>query len=148
MVHKVRDQRSSGRFRLGSNRRQPCFIYDKGFPIAQYHGALDYILQFANVARPLVILEQIQRSLIDVLDFLTSRLSVTIDQVFDQQGNVVDALTERRDLNRENIEPVEQVLSEGAFSHRYSQVGVCSRDYSYVYGNCLTATNSFEFPLR
>src|SRR5206468_12116237 len=101
---------------------------------------------FANVDRPVVILEQIQRSLIDVLDFLASRLSVTIDQVFDQQGNVVHALTERRSLNRENIEPVEQVLSEGAFRHRYTQVRVCGREYSYVHLNCLTATNSFEFP--
>jgi hypothetical protein len=78
---------------------------------------------------PIVSLEQIQRSLIDVFDFLTSRLRVTIDQVFDEQGNVVNALTQCRDLNRENIQPVEQVLSEGAFSHRYTQVGVCSRDY-------------------
>ena len=54
---------------------EPCFVYDKGFPITQYHGALDYILQFANVARPVVILKQIQRPLIDVFNLLTSRFA-------------------------------------------------------------------------
>src|SRR6266436_5004231 len=146
MVHKVRDQRNSGRGRLGSNRRQPCFIYTKGFPIAQNHGALDYILQFANVARPVVSLEQVQSSLIYGSKPFAGCLCVTIDQVFDQQRNVVDALTQRRDSNRENIEAVEQILSEGAFRHCYTQVRVCSREYSYVHLNCLTATNSFEFP--
>src|SRR5258707_7944353 len=147
MVHKVCNQWNSRGGRLVYNWSQPGFIYDKGFPITQDHGALDYILQFANVTRPVVILEQIQRSLIDVLDFLASRLRVTIDEVFNQQGNVVDALAQRGDLNREDIEPVEQVLPEGAFSYGCTQVRVCSRDYSHVYRNCLTAPNSFEFSL-
>jgi len=57
MLDKVRDQRNGGR--LGSHRRQPGFIYRKGFPIAQNHDALDYILQLAEVARPVVSLEQV-----------------------------------------------------------------------------------------
>src|SRR4029077_6260070 len=119
----------------------------KGFPITQYHGAVDYILQLENVTRPVKILEQFQGSLIGVLDFLASRLRVTIDQVFNQQGNVIGSLAQRGDLNREDIEPVEQVLPEGAFSYSCTQVRVCSRDYSHVYRNCLTAPNSLEFAL-
>src|SRR6202011_1942848 len=51
------------------------------------------------------------------------------------------------DSNWKNIEPVEQVLPESAFSYGCTQVRICSRDYSYVYLNCLSTTNSFEFPL-
>src|SRR5260370_2799050 len=121
MVHKDCNQWSSRGGSIVCKWSQPGFIYDKVFRITQYHGALDYILQFANVARPVVILEQFQGSLIDVFDFLTSRVCVTIDQIFDQQRNVVDALTQRWDLNRENIKPVDQVLSERAFTHTVIQ---------------------------
>src|SRR5712675_453507 len=112
MLYKVRDQRNTRRGTLRSNRRQPGFIYTKGFPITQNHRALDYILQLANVARPVVSLEQIQGSLIYVSNLFTSCLRVTIDQVTDQQRNVVNALAQCRNSNRKNIETVEQILSE------------------------------------
>src|SRR5258705_4522019 len=146
MVYKVRDERNTRRGSLRSDWRQPGFIYGKGFPIAQNHGTLDYILQFANVARPVVSLKQVQGSLIDISNLFTSSLRVTIDQVFDQQRNVVNALAQCRYSNRENTEAVEQILSEGAFSHGCTQVHICSREDSYIHRNCLTSTDSFEFP--
>src|SRR5258708_9445640 len=105
------------------------------------------MLKFANVARAVVSLKQVQGSLIDISNLFTGCLRVTVDQVFDQQRNVVNALTQCRYSNRENIEAVKQVLSEGAFSHGCTQVRICSGEYSYVHRNCSTSTNSFEFPL-
>src|SRR5713101_815678 len=146
-LDKVSDQRNTRRSRPGSRRRKPGFIYTKGVSVAQDYRALDYILQLANVARPVVSLEHLQGFLAYVSNLFANCLGIAIDQVFDQQRNVVNALTQCRYANRENIQTVEQILTERAFSYGCTQVPIRSGKYSHVHRNRLAATHALEFPL-
>src|SRR4029077_8326297 len=115
--------------------------------IAQNHPSHDYVLQLADVARPIIGVEEFHGFLVDISNLLTRFLSVTVDQVADQQRNITNTLAQCRQSNRKNVETVKQVLTELAFSHRRGEVSIGSRYHPYVNRNCLTATHSLELPL-
>ena len=50
-------------------------------PVAQNHGPLDDVLQFANIARPIVVRERFQRLRWNSLDFPVQTLRVFLDEV-------------------------------------------------------------------
>ena len=54
---KVRDQGNGRRSRIRSRRHEPAWIDTEDFPVAKDYGPLDYILQFANVTGPVIVLE-------------------------------------------------------------------------------------------
>src|SRR5882762_1101157 len=70
---------------------------------------------------------------------------VAIDQILDQDGNIVAALPQCWHSKREHVEAVEQILTEGAFSHGCTQVPIRCRENAYVNRNCLAPSHSFEF---
>src|SRR5580700_2544114 len=60
----VRNQRSSRRSQFGSHVSEPGLIYKESLPFRQNYRPLDYILQFADVARPIVGVEELHRLLV------------------------------------------------------------------------------------
>src|ERR1700719_1326836 len=58
VLDKGSNQRSSRRSRCGSHVREPGLIYEERLPFRQNHRPLDYILQLADVARPIVCVEE------------------------------------------------------------------------------------------
>src|SRR6185369_7134552 len=68
---------------------------------------------FADVAGPAIALHAIERGLVDLLLRQTLALS-QIEEVADQVGNVLKPLAQRRQSQRHDVEPEEQVLAEQA----------------------------------
>jgi len=70
MLDKVSNQWSNRRSRFGSHVREPGLIYKEGLPFTQNHRPLDYILQLADIARPIVCVEEFDRFLVYVSNLL------------------------------------------------------------------------------
>src|SRR5438552_17147110 len=87
-------------------------------PFRQNHRTLDYILQLADVARPIVCVEELDRLLVYVSNLLAQFFGVAVDQVSDQQGNIANALAQCRQSNRKNVEAVKQILTKPDLRHR------------------------------
>jgi hypothetical protein len=62
--------------------------------ITQDYGPLHYVLQLANVAWPIVGLQPLQSSPVDVSDLLPGLIRVTLDEIRGQQGNIFRALAQ------------------------------------------------------
>src|SRR5580704_2755640 len=143
---KISNQRSSRCRQFGSYVREPGLIHEESLPFRQNYRPLDYILQLADVARPIVSVEEFNRLLVYAPNLLAQFLGIAVDQVSDQQGNIAIALAQCRQANRKNVEAVKQILTKPALGHRCSQVSIRSGNHPYVNGYRLTAPHSFEFP--
>jgi hypothetical protein len=80
VLDEVGDQGSSRRSHLGSRMREPCLIYKESLPFRQNHRPFNYILQLADVSRPIVRLEEFHRLLVYVSNLLAQFLGVAVDQ--------------------------------------------------------------------
>jgi hypothetical protein len=88
---------------------------DQGRAGGQHHRALDHVFQFAHIALPVVIHQRTQRFRRQVQRMPAILLRELHDEVFGQQRNVVLALAQRRQVDGDDIQPVEQVFAELAF---------------------------------
>jgi hypothetical protein len=68
---------------------EPTFIDAKILRLGNDHGALDYILQFADISRPPVGLQELHALLGDARDLLSSLAGIAIDKVLHQQRNIL-----------------------------------------------------------
>ncbi len=78
----------------------------------QDHRPLDRVLQLANVAGPVVLLQPGQHAVVDPVDAPAGPMRVLLNEVLDQRRNVVAPLAQRRDLDRDHVEAIEQILLE------------------------------------
>ena len=78
----------------------------------QDDGALDGVLELADVAGPVVLLQRRQHAVVDAVDPPAGTLGVLPDEVLDQRRDVFAPIAQRRDLDRNDVEPVEQVVLE------------------------------------
>ena len=76
VLDKVSNQRSSRRNQFGSHVREPGLVYKESLPFRQNHRPLDYILQLADVARPIVSVEEFDRLLVYVSNLLAQFFGV------------------------------------------------------------------------
>lgn len=143
---KVCYQRHARRGRPGSRWRKPCPIHAKRFSFAENHGPLDYILQLADVARPIISFEQIQGTSADVTDSLARLVRVAVNQVLGQQRNIVGALSKRRQSNREYTQAIVQILTKAALRHGRAQVSICGRQHPHIRRDRLVSANDQMIP--
>src|SRR6185312_15203418 len=85
--------------------------------------------------------------LADTSNPLAGLPSISFDEIFHEQWNVTTSVPKRRDVNRKDIEPVEQVRPEATVPDGCRQVLVRRREHSDVDEYRLVSTDSFEFPL-
>src|ERR1700690_413230 len=57
---------------------------------------------------------------------------VPINKIFNQQWNVVSSLSKRRDVNRKNIQAVEQIATEGPLADRGLQITIGGCDHPNI----------------
>ena len=98
----------------------------------QHHRLLDLVLQFPDVPRPLIghhLLNSCRRKALHVLPQLLVEVG---EEVVDQERNVLLALSERREMDWDHVEPVEEILTKGLFLYRLNEVLVRGGDYSNV----------------
>src|SRR5690242_11299765 len=93
------------------------------------YGPLDHILEFPNVARPIVIDEQGHRVRPDVVDRLPVVGCILSEEVLGKHWDVVGAVPQRRDGNVDNVDAVEQVTPKGARVDHVREIPVrCEQD--------------------
>src|SRR5438093_5833554 len=123
---------------------QPGFIHREGFAIAQDYGPLNDVLQLTNIPRPSVGLEKLHGPRVDISDALARLFGITLDEVFDEQRNVVDAFAQRRNSERKDVEAVEEVGAKAARFDGKFEIAICGRNHPHVDGNRLAASDPFK----
>ena len=83
------------------------YINGKSIAVAKDHRSLNDILQPANVAGPIVSSKDVYVFFVIFTILLPAFFRVALDQVFDQQRDAVRPFAERRYLNGENIQSME-----------------------------------------
>lgn len=71
---------------------RPGRVDGKCISVTEQRGALDDVLQLADVSRPMVRLEQLQSGFLDTANSLARFLGVAVDEIVDEQRNVVGSL--------------------------------------------------------
>src|SRR6516164_314589 len=126
-------------FRI-DHRRGDCLLWvERGQPASQ-------IFEFANITRPAMPLETIERGLINLLWRQTLSLRLR-EKVADEVGNVFGSLAKRRQSQGYDVEPEEQVLAEQTLLDQKSKVLVRRRDDPDVALDGRAATNGRVFAL-
>src|SRR6266581_6447455 len=127
--------------------RQPTLIHGEIFGFEHNHGPLDDVLQLADITGPGIRYEKIQSLLVNPADTLSCFSSETIDEVLDQQGNVFSSFSQRRNLNRKNIETVKQIAAKCTLDDGSLQVAIGGGDDPRVRSDRLIATHTLKLPL-
>ena len=78
---------------------------------------------------------------------LAERLRELVDEAPDEEGNILGALAQRRHPDREDVEPVEQVLTERILRHPLLQVAVRRRDDPDIHMHGSRASEPLDLPL-
>ena len=111
------------------------------------HRPLDAVLELADVSRPLVRLQEIQRRggnrrhLPAVLDAHLGK------EMLRKQQYVVGALREIRQRDRKYRKPVIEVLAEQFLLHQFLEIAACGGDESHVALEFLVGPDAAEGPL-
>src|SRR5262245_25293346 len=98
-------------------------------PGREHDGPLDHVFQLANVPWPIVLSEQVERIGRELEIRFSVLVTVLVQEMLHQQRNVVLSISKRWQLNRDDVQPVEQILAKLSFFHHLPQVdGGCGDD--------------------
>src|SRR5258706_6006616 len=92
-------------------------------------------------------LKYLKCSLLDILEVLARFSRIAIDKVFHQQRDVLSSFSKRGYLNREDIQPIKQITTEGPSADCRLQVTVGGCDHSDVSAYSTTAADTFKLML-
>ena len=113
-------------------------------PVSTQQRLLEHALQLADVARPGVAAQQVHRLGGDLAD-LPAQLPVEAPHVVaDQHGQVVAALAQGRQVDREDAQAIVEVGAELPLRRRRLQVAVRGRDQPHVGLDRLVAADPLE----
>ena len=111
------------------------------------HRALHDVAQLANVAWPAVALKGGHARPGDRVDPLAERFRELVDEPPDEEGNILDPLAQRWDLDREDVEAVEQVLAKRVISDLLLEIPVRRGDDPHVHVDAFRTPEPFDLPL-
>src|SRR5208283_3998442 len=103
--------------------------------LLQNHRAFQRILQLAHIPRPVVIQQQPSRLLVRALHVLAKLLVVVRQEKLHQRQNIFLAFPQRRQINRNNRQPVIEVLAETPLPHFFLEVPVGRGNHPHVHLN-------------
>src|SRR5712671_6497489 len=92
--------------------RQPTLIHGEIVGFEHNHGPLDDVLQLADITGPRIRYKKVQSLLVNPPDALSCFSREPINEVLDQHGNVFSSFSQRRNLNRKNVETVKQIATK------------------------------------
>src|SRR5581483_5611092 len=110
----------------------------------EHDGALDHVLQFAHVSRPGIIQQHAQRFLGDLADRPLIFRGKLADEKVHQQGDIFLALTQRRQVDGDDVQAVKEIFAESALTAELLQVHVGGGDDAHVYLDLLHAAQVHE----
>ena len=108
------------------------------------HDPLDDVAEFADVPRPGVGAEGVERAAREPLHVLAEFLVEVLREVRREERDVLGAGAERRDEDRHDVDPVVEVLAERALPHRLGEVAVRRRDHPHVHADVARAADPLE----
>lgn len=79
-----------------------------------------------------------------VAEFVETAVIEAVEDRLAERREVVQALAQRRDLDRQDVQPVVEVSAETAFAHRLLQVDGSGGDQADVAADHFVGTHSFE----
>src|SRR5262245_25283358 len=105
---------------------------------------LDHVLQFADVSGPIVV-RQLRRLIHPQSQSRTTQaVRGQLHEMASEERYVVSPLAERWDVNREDTEPVEEVLPEPAGFHFPRQIAVGGRDEASVHAPRMVLADALD----
>ena len=81
-----------------------------------------------KLPEPVMLGEQVERVRRELQTGLPVLLAVLLEEVPDQEWNIVLAIAERRQLDRDHVQPVEQILAEPVLLHHLAEIDVGGGD--------------------
>src|ERR1017187_296883 len=115
--------------------------------LAEEHGALDEALELAHVSRPRVPDEKIHRLGRDAVHRGAVGRVRLLEEAAHEGLDVGGALAERRQVDGNDVEAVEEVLAELAGLHHALEVAVRGRHDAHVNGHRLRAAHTLDLLL-
>ena len=99
---------------------------------ADHHGALDHVAQLAHVARPVIALQLLLDLGGEAADLAIVLPVELVDERLGEERDVLAPLAQRRQVDREHVEPVEEVLAQLAVGDRLGRVLVGGGHHAHV----------------
>jgi hypothetical protein len=88
-----------------------------------------------------------QHAIVDAIDAAAGPLGVLPDEVLDQRRNVFAAFPERRDLDRDDVQAIEEIVLEPAVGDHLAQVAIGGGDDADVDALRPLGAERLELPL-
>src|SRR6266536_665662 len=114
---------------------------------SNHNCALYGVLQFTNISRPGISLQQSQH----IRRYLIRHLPpvffvVLIYEMLGQRQNIFSPVSQRRQLNRHNGEPIIEIFAKSPLLYRFFQLDVCGRNDPHIdtTGSCVTKWREFS----
>src|SRR6267154_4518787 len=111
---------------------------------ADDHQALDQIAQLAHVAGPGMAQQTLHRGVAELANFLSVSRAELVQQMPSKNGNIFLAITQRRDEERNDVEPVDQILTEGAAGDLLLEILVGGGQNANIHGEGLARAHRLE----
>ena len=108
---------------------------DLGAGLEQHDGMFDHVLKLANVPGPGVRAQRPQRGLGERRWFFVRMAvpaPVMVEEIVGEHGDVFGALAQCRDLDRHDAQPVVQIVTQQAGTHRCFRVPIGGSDEAHV----------------
>jgi hypothetical protein len=107
----------------------------QNWPRRQDYRSLNKILQFPNVPRPRVALENVHYVFRDDTDVLVALCGELSNEMPNERWNVLVSVSQGWKGNRKDVNPVKKVFTEPAFHDHLSQIEAGGRDNPDVHPN-------------
>ncbi len=101
----------------------------------QGNGALDCVFQLADIARPFVIAESVERIFVDAQNAAVRGGRVFLQKVIGQQRDVFAALAQVRHADGNHVEAVIEIFAEKIFGDGFVEIAIGGGDDAHIDGN-------------
>src|SRR5260370_34213605 len=88
-------------------------------------------------------IESIHRLFWNALDLFSHPTSVLVGEVADEKRNVVTTFSQRRDIDRKNLQAIVKVTAKLLFHDHLTEIGIRSRQQSDIDPLCASTAQSF-----
>ena len=116
-----------------------------GFLRGEDDRAFDYVFEFADVAWPIVIHQKLHGGVSEDARRLAVVAAKLFEEAADQERDVFLALAQRRKMERNYVEAMEEIFAEAAFAHELGEIFVGGGEDADVYFYGVGATEAHEF---
>ena len=106
-----------------------------------------HVFQLAHVARPLHAAQRTQRLGGNAVDIAPHPASNFKGKGFYQQRNIFRALTQRRQMDREDVQSIVEIVTKLAIGYHLFQIAVSGGDQAYVGLDQFIAAQTFKLLL-